>query len=57
MARKRWKTHSLDIATVLGKGNHALVGDSVAARDIQALKTLAVVGYGIDRALGYVLVL
>lgn len=49
-------THSLDISAILGQGKHAVVGNVLAARDVEALQTLAVGCNGINGALGNVLV-
>lgn len=47
---------SLNIATTCCQVDHALVGDILAARNVESLKATAVFGDGIDRLLGNVLV-
>lgn len=57
MSKKKFKnTHSLDISAALGQGKHAFVRDVLAARDVEALQTLAVGCNGVNGALGNVLV-
>lgn len=49
-------TYPLDVSAILCQSKHAFVGNIFASRNVKSLKSLAVLGDGIDGLFGNMLV-